>query len=390
MPFNGSGVFQRVRNWVADATAGIKVRADYHDAEDDGFALGLTNCITKDGQTIVTQNIPFNNKRVTGLADPVNPQDAVTKTYADTKLSASGGNTMTGDLTVSKGTPSLVLDSTDAGASQVSGTKNGKQRWLMRLGNGEAESGANAGSNFDLNRYDDSGTWLGAPITINRANGMTTIGNGMTINGAALTVNATAHITGQTNVSELRVDGGIIRFAGDPTGKYIYHDGNQFNISGGRWNMGGNPLTCGAITSGALTAAGTIQTNTGLVISRAAGGAAQYVFQDSGGTQRGNFYWDGNDKVVVQTQSGAAIAIQNSNGWVQLGSGMMCRQGLSGGYGTNVFNIYWNGSSAQIYIDNTPVGGPLSPSLREGPEPDLMALIEALTARVAALEAKGA
>ena len=39
MPFNGSGVFQRVRNWVADATAGIKIRADYHDAEDDGFAM---------------------------------------------------------------------------------------------------------------------------------------------------------------------------------------------------------------------------------------------------------------------------------------------------------------------------------------------------------------
>ena len=39
MPFNGSGVFQRVRNWVADATAGIKIRADYHDAEDDGFVV---------------------------------------------------------------------------------------------------------------------------------------------------------------------------------------------------------------------------------------------------------------------------------------------------------------------------------------------------------------
>ena len=40
MPFNGSGVFQRVRNWVADATGGIKIRADFHDAEDDGIAAG--------------------------------------------------------------------------------------------------------------------------------------------------------------------------------------------------------------------------------------------------------------------------------------------------------------------------------------------------------------
>jgi microcystin-dependent protein len=88
MPFNGSGTFQRVRNWVADATAGIKIRADYHDAEDDGIAAGLTNCITKDGQTTITQNIPFNSKRITGLADPVNPQDVSTKAYADTKLDA--------------------------------------------------------------------------------------------------------------------------------------------------------------------------------------------------------------------------------------------------------------------------------------------------------------
>ena len=73
MPFNGSGVFQRVRNWVADAAAGIKIRADYHDAEDDGFAAGLSNCITKDGQTIVTQNIPMNSKRITGLARPGQP-----------------------------------------------------------------------------------------------------------------------------------------------------------------------------------------------------------------------------------------------------------------------------------------------------------------------------
>ena len=102
MPFTGTGVFQRVRNWVADAAAGIKIRADYHDAEDDGFAQGLTNCITKDGQTVITQNIPFNNKRITGLADPVNPQDAATKASVGTQISGSSlgldGGTLTGPL----------------------------------------------------------------------------------------------------------------------------------------------------------------------------------------------------------------------------------------------------------------------------------------------------
>lgn len=59
MPFNGSGVFVRLRNWVNDAAANIRIRADYHDSEDDNFASGLSQCITKDGQTTVTANLPM-------------------------------------------------------------------------------------------------------------------------------------------------------------------------------------------------------------------------------------------------------------------------------------------------------------------------------------------
>ena len=67
MPFNGSGVFLRVRNWVNDAASNIKIRADRHDTEDDNFAAGLTNCITKDGQTTVTANLPMAGFRHTGV-----------------------------------------------------------------------------------------------------------------------------------------------------------------------------------------------------------------------------------------------------------------------------------------------------------------------------------
>jgi len=59
LPFNGSGTFVRVRNWVQDATAGIRIRADRHDSEDDNFANGLSQCITKDGQTTLTANLPM-------------------------------------------------------------------------------------------------------------------------------------------------------------------------------------------------------------------------------------------------------------------------------------------------------------------------------------------
>jgi hypothetical protein len=92
-------MFVRVRNWVADAAAGIKIRADYHDIEDDGFAAGISQCIARDGQSTILNNIPMNGKRLVSLSDPVDPQDAVTKAYDDLKLPLTGG-TITGSLTV--------------------------------------------------------------------------------------------------------------------------------------------------------------------------------------------------------------------------------------------------------------------------------------------------
>jgi len=67
MAFNGSGVFLRVRNWVNDAASGIKIRADRHDSEDDNFANGLSQCITKDGQTTITANLPMASFRHTSV-----------------------------------------------------------------------------------------------------------------------------------------------------------------------------------------------------------------------------------------------------------------------------------------------------------------------------------
>lgn len=59
MPFDGNGVFNRIYNWVADRDASVKIRADRTDAEMDGMAAGLSNCVTKDGQTTATQRVPF-------------------------------------------------------------------------------------------------------------------------------------------------------------------------------------------------------------------------------------------------------------------------------------------------------------------------------------------
>lgn len=59
MAFNGSGLFVRLYNWVFDRDNSIKIQAQRMDDEMDGFATGLSNCVTADGQTTTTAIIPF-------------------------------------------------------------------------------------------------------------------------------------------------------------------------------------------------------------------------------------------------------------------------------------------------------------------------------------------
>jgi len=165
MAFDGFGTFIRLRSWIADATAGVKIRADFHDDEDNNLAAGLTNCICKDGQSTITQNIPFNSKRITALADPIDPQDAATKHYADNP----------GDLTITNADPSFTLNGTDGFKNSIYGDKGGKHRWEIVLGNATAESGSDVGSDFELVNYHDDGTRIGDVFFGTRSTGLMTV-----------------------------------------------------------------------------------------------------------------------------------------------------------------------------------------------------------------------
>lgn len=75
MAFNGSGTFNRLYSWVNDAANGIKIRADRMDNEMNGMAVGLSTCLTKDGQTTVTANLPMANFRHTGVGNAASRTD---------------------------------------------------------------------------------------------------------------------------------------------------------------------------------------------------------------------------------------------------------------------------------------------------------------------------
>jgi len=116
--YNGSGTFVRTYDWTTDEGNGINIEASRMDTEDDGFATGLSTCITKDGQTTVTANIPMNSKKFTGLTagsartDSISLGQVQDGTYTTLGTSGGSANTYTA-------TPSPAIGAYTAGQEFV-------------------------------------------------------------------------------------------------------------------------------------------------------------------------------------------------------------------------------------------------------------------------------
>lgn len=91
MPFSGTGVFNRLYSWAADAAAALKISSSRMDAEFNGIAAGLTNCMTRDGQSPATANIPMGGFKLTGLANATVSTDAVAYGQADGRYAQLAG-----------------------------------------------------------------------------------------------------------------------------------------------------------------------------------------------------------------------------------------------------------------------------------------------------------
>lgn len=105
--FNGSGTYVRYFNWQNDKAAGIPVTASRVDTEDDGFATGLSTCLTKNGQTTVTANIPMSNFKLTGLAAGTALTDAPTLGQCQNNVGAFGADSGSANAYAVNPTPSI-------------------------------------------------------------------------------------------------------------------------------------------------------------------------------------------------------------------------------------------------------------------------------------------
>jgi hypothetical protein len=126
------------------------------------------------------------------------------------------GGTLTGTL---NGTAAIFSGSLQSGSTiamqvatagighSIQAKVGANNRWAMLIGDGGAESGSNAGSNFSINNYTDAGAPIGAPFQIIRSNGLARFsGYDGTVLGAFIAIDGPASqqrgIAGTTSGSE--------------------------------------------------------------------------------------------------------------------------------------------------------------------------------------------
>lgn len=81
-------MFSRLYSYVADAAAGITAQPARFDADLNDIAAGLSTTLLRDGSVLPTADISLGGRKLISVADPVSPQDAVTKNYFSTQISA--------------------------------------------------------------------------------------------------------------------------------------------------------------------------------------------------------------------------------------------------------------------------------------------------------------
>lgn len=99
MSFNGSGTFQ-INTTGQPVATGTVISSTAFNALTADLATGLSTCITKDGQTTPTANIPMGSNKITGLANGTSATDAanlgqVQSTVSKLLSSVAGADTIT-------------------------------------------------------------------------------------------------------------------------------------------------------------------------------------------------------------------------------------------------------------------------------------------------------
>jgi hypothetical protein len=265
-----------------------------------------------------------------------------------------GGGTITGNLYVSNGYPTIILNKSSGGAiaNQLQGNTANVPRWLIQPGNAASEStpGTNIGSDFAVHRYDDTGGYLGQVININRASGLMTLSNTPVFPTMAAGNNSTYGattqfvatnfaplvnpvFTGMLQVPYLKVGGGSANLGGASyaTINSVFATLANSGCVGVGWNYAGGPGeidlflsknggSTGGLkmwdfpaTSGAITKLWEVD-GTGNTYNPGTAQTGGRIF--SGGAGSGGIWVDGGSQQFVGSLGSTQMGMYNNGTWV--------------------------------------------------------------------------
>ena len=119
MSFNGTGIFQ-INTPGQPVVAGTTITSTAFNALTTDLATGLTNCLTKDGQSTPTANIKMGSYKLTGLGVATTANDALS--FGNTATIST--LTLTNALSVANGGSGAIT--ADAALTNFGGTTVGK------------------------------------------------------------------------------------------------------------------------------------------------------------------------------------------------------------------------------------------------------------------------
>ena len=232
MAYNGSGVFL-INSAGQPVVANTVISATTFNALTSDLATGLSTAITKDGQTTITNNIPFSSNKITGLGSGTAAADAanlgqVQSTVAKL-ITVTGTDTITGSMSpqlTAYATGQLfyfVANAANTGAVTLNidslGAKSITRDGSTALAAGDINSGEVVVVIYDGTRFQ----------MINAANsfGNTTINGTLTVTGAA-TFAANPTLSGGTANGVLYLNGSKVATSGSA----VTYDGTTFATTG--------------------------------------------------------------------------------------------------------------------------------------------------------------
>lgn len=141
MGFDGNGNWSSPFYPVQDRDNGITILASkFQTLIQENLKESFENCITRDGAGKPTTNINWNGNKITNLQNGTSSADAVNKSQldaVDTAKVAKSGDTMTGDLTISKTDASLKLINDNSEEYDITANDDGNLELVPAAGSGK-------------------------------------------------------------------------------------------------------------------------------------------------------------------------------------------------------------------------------------------------------------